>query len=313
MKVTYRNAVFSIDITQAFVNLVGTQSPLHPQPSDLIVISGDPVIRSVCFNVPRLPETPATVIVEDDRGKTKFFEEGQWAVLRKIAKDLKTYELVEDVVDVDDRGSVDAVDDAGMRLLVDRVVQPDHRVLEIGGDDGGAVPAAILSKTASLLCFRSDQEKARRAAESCPAAVEGAILSSVPLVKNVDMLKEPAPGIDDDETWKPVRTMGLAELAEAHPGFDRPNVLILGCNHDKYRPLILEEPTNDIVVANADLKVIVIKNDFLPPTYLEAMHSTLRKQGFEIAFTVGACDGRVDKYMPNMYEAWERPQKTTHT
>jgi hypothetical protein len=90
-------------------------------------------------------------------------------------------------------------------------------------------------------------------------------------------------------------------------------VLILGCNHDKYRPLILEEPTNDIVVANADLKVIVIKNDFLPPTYLEAMHSTLRKQGFEIAFTVGACDGRVDKYMPNMYEAWERPQKTTIT
>jgi hypothetical protein len=306
MKVTYINDILSIDISRVFLDLES-----HRSSSDIIVISGNPVVRATCFQVPLLPGIKTRVIVEDDLGRTKSFEEGMPAILRKLSSG-PTYELVE-VVDYDT-----VSEELGQVLIVDRLVQSHHRVLEIGGDDAGTVPAALLAKSKMLLCFRSDQEKATKLREvlqaSCPA-VEGAILSSVSLVKNVNMLKEPAPGIDDDETWKPVRTMDLAELAQAHPGFDRPNVLILGCNYDKYCPLILEHPMNDIILCNADLKVIIIKNDFLPPNNdLHRMRNILREHDFEITLTVGASDATsFASYMPNMYEAWERKTAALET
>ena len=313
MKVIYGNPQqpgTSFDVSAIFLpKFQPTGAPTSP---DMIFLPAGAYERTECLGVPFIKE--ATIYVEDDAGNKAHFRVDEVVMLEKIKnKEDHAYKLP---TGVPLTGA-----EVPMRVLAKRFVNAADRVLEIGMDDGGALAAdvqAIVGTEAArkCLCMKTTAAAAATAAEALapqqPDAivVEGAILSPVPLVKNVDMIKRADPGFDDRDTWFPIDTMMLVDLVAKHPTLfenqtPRFDVLILGANHDKLRPVVADYPA---FLAGA--KTVIVKNNFLmePSSAPIALADQLKAANFKCVLSSGACavaEAHIP-YTPTMYQVWQK-------
>ena len=310
MKVIYGNPQQpSFDVSAIF--LPKYQPFGAPTCPDMIFLPADAHERAQCLGVPVIKD--ATIYVEDDAGNKAHFRAGEVVMLEKIKN---TDDCAYKLTNVPLTGA-----EVPLRVLARRFVNVADRVLEIGADDGGALASDVMAivgteAASKCLCMKTTAAAAATAAEALapqqPAAIviEGAILSPVPLVKNVHMIKTADPGFDDPDTWFPIDTMMLVDLAAKHPTLfenqtPRFDVLILGANHDKLRPVVADYPA---FLARA--KTVIVKNNFLmePLSASIALADQLVAANFERVSSSGACavvEAHIP-YTPTMYQVWQK-------
>lgn len=287
MRVTYGEP--RLDVSPLFVSSGGIKP-------DYIVLPSTRYERADCLGVPLLAN--ADVFVEDDLGSKQVFKEGETIVLEKIDTGYK----------IADTGML-IPGEVPTQIILNRIANQATSVLEIGGRDDGAI--AILAKRlqCDVLSIKTDANMAHatrlKLEESgWSVAVEGAIISPVPLVKNVDMLKEAEIGFDDIDTWKPVDTLHMEDLIAKYPGmFEKGfDTVLMTCNHDKFRPLIVDYPQ----VLNG-VQHVVVKTDFMMPLDHIYIDKDLETKGFSCILTIGssAPDAKLP-YSPIMYKMYKK-------
>jgi hypothetical protein len=292
MKVVYGNDQVTFDAS----SILGR--------ADVIYIPATTENRSTTFGLPCVVDS--TVCIEDDFGKKVEFVEGQHIFIERIGK---TYHLrdVADLAPVSKGG-----EELPLQIMANKFICEGQRVIEVSNNEDGAlchVIARLIGDDRLMVSMRSDTGSAAVTAASVSnmgnnIAVEGAILSSVPLVKNVYMLKEAEPGFDDIDTWSHAETITHDDLKANHiDELTQPaDVLILGCNHDKYRRLTVDFPQ-----MFEDAQCVFVKNDFRVTYEAHKFQDDLTDMGFVNVMNIGA-DAPIAHigYMANMYQVWKK-------
>lgn len=294
MKVKYGNESASFDITSTVIST-------NVFKSDIVHICDH---RAECFGLPPLKD--ATITVEDDFDNKAEFAENDNIFIERTGKKYQI-RLIDDLAPISS-----GTRELPIQILVNKFVSDGDCVLEVSDDKEGGISSVIarlIGDETRLVSMRSDKQIAASAFANASKmghniAIEGKILSSVPLAKNVNMVIQANPDVDDPSTWTPVDTISLDELAEKYPILqsDPIDVLVLGCHHDKFRPLIADYPR-----LFTDAQCVIMKVDFRLLYEIRNFQKELTAMGFVNVTNIGASAHEADIcFMSDMYQAWKK-------
>ena len=180
-------------------------------------------------------------------------------------------------------GSLD--DEYPEQLMIARFVRPDATVLELGGNVGrsSCVIASILDDSSRLVVFESDPATARKLADNreCNAFafhIEAAALSASPLVqRGWDTVPwhadEPVP-----DGWCQVETLTWRQTRAKHSAL-RFDTLVADCEGALFYIL------HDIPGFLDGFTTVILENDFRVADHKAYCDVTLRRHGFQVAFS----------------------------
>jgi hypothetical protein len=294
MKVSYGNDQVTHDVTRAFAQ---NEHVSEDNRARMIIFPADNRDRASMLDVPVIEN--AVWRLEDDFGGVQTVEESTWAALKAEAGEAGKYRFV--AVDTD------AADVWHVLMSVEPIELRGALVLEVDTSldgDSGSLSCMLASRGAEVMSVKIDEAASEAAKEKRDAnghsfQVHAGVISSCPLVINVEVIK-PAHPWDDKDTWRTIPTITYDDFCEKYPVFASSlDVLVLKTN--KHSKSVLQ----DYPVLLKKVHTVVINNDFMFRSDEREVRELLEIEGFQCVLT--AATGSVQApFKRNMHEVWKR-------
>jgi hypothetical protein len=293
MKVSYGNDQVSHDVTRVFAQ---SEHDSEGGGVRMIIFPADNRDRASMLDVPVVEN--AKWRLEDDFGGVQTVEESTWAAMKTEEGETRKYRLVAVGADASDAWHV-TLSAAPIELRGAKVLEVDTSL----DGDGGSFACMLASRGAEVMSVKIDETaseaaKAKRDASGLSFQVHAGVISSCPLVINVEVIK-PAHSWDDKDTWRAVPTITYEDFCEKYPDFASLDVLIVKTN--TLCKCVLHEYPAFVKKVNT----VVINNDFVFRSDEREVRELLRNEGFQRVFAVATGSAQAP-FKRNMHEVWMR-------
>jgi hypothetical protein len=288
-------------------------------PFDDVSVSNDYIIipprnKTMCMHI-GIPffADGGVLRAKDGNGKEMAFTNEEFVILKKNKSGIMEFINENATILATLQSSMVASEmmdhqDYAQQVIVSEYIKNDDRVLELGGIDTANVSAIIgkiLLNNDDYIVYKPTNEEvqqtmARRDECQLTFQVDVGVVSSLPLVKNFEIVKVLDPALDDKETWKPMTTLSyqdvLSKYYHPQPNIKKPNVLVVSNNKETCLLTLKDFPE-----MMDGVRCIILKNDFQMFTDLIETQRILKSNGFACDCRVGAFSGT---YQWNLFEAW---------